>query len=97
MGPGSAGSRVGEQAALTQDRHDALGDVVGLLEVRIAGEDELDEAVPVIVGDAVGDLRMAADEGRARSPRTRPTPAHRLGAAISSWSVRPPCRATIRC
>src|SRR3954463_3839821 len=51
-----------EQAALAQDREHALADAVGLLQVRIAGEDELVDARLVVLGDAIGDLLVAAHQ-----------------------------------
>ena len=45
-----------------QHRQDALAEPVRLLEVRVAGEDELVEAEVVVLGDAVGDLVVAADQ-----------------------------------
>ena len=59
------------------DRHHALADPVGLLEVRIAGEDELVDAELVVLGDPVGDLLVAADQrgagAAADEPDARPT------------------------
>jgi hypothetical protein len=43
--------------------------VVGLLQVRIAAEDELLEPVVVVLGDPVGDLLVGAPQLAGRRPR----------------------------
>ena len=45
----------------------ALGEVVGLLQVRLAGQDEVVDAERVVLLDPVGDLGVAADQGGARA------------------------------
>ncbi len=51
-----------EQAAFAQDRHHALAEPEELLEVRIAGENELVDPDLRILGDPVGDVGVAAHE-----------------------------------
>ena len=97
VGLAGAAGQLGEQAAAAQLGHHALAEPVGLLEVRVAGEDELVEAELVVL------LRCGR---RPRSwlptsavpapPRTSPMPAHRFGAMTRSSRV-PPCSETIRC
>ena len=79
-----------------QQREHQLGEAVALLQMRVAGEDEgVDAELQYSC------MRAATVSGSPTSavpapPRTRPTPAHRLG-LISSWSRRPPCSAAMRC
>src|SRR3984885_13590513 len=56
-----------EQAPLPQHRHHALAELIGLLDVGIAGQDELGYAQLVVLRDAIGNLRVAADERRSGS------------------------------
>ena len=74
-----------------QQREHQFGEAVAFLQMRVAGQDEgLDARAP-----CTRCMRAATVSGSPTSavpapPRTRPTPAHRLG-LISSWSRRPPC------
>ena len=45
----------------------ALGRLICLFQVRVAGQDELVDAEPVVLGDAIGHLLVAADQCRARA------------------------------
>ena len=63
---------VRQQAPGPQDWHDALTHLVGLLQVRIAGEDELVDSELVILGDPIGDLVVAADQGGAGAAADQP-------------------------
>src|SRR5436305_13123136 len=57
----------GHQSAAAQHRDQALTCLVGLFQVRVAGQDEFIDAEPVVLGDAFGHLVVAADQGRART------------------------------
>ena len=48
----------------TQQRHDALTEPVRLLDVRVAGQDELVDPRPVVLLEPVRDLLVAADQRR---------------------------------
>src|SRR6202035_4112491 len=52
-------------AAPLEDRQHALTEPVCLLQVRVAGEDELGDAGLGVLLDEVGDLLVAADQGGA--------------------------------
>lgn len=52
---------------------------VRLLHMRVSGHDELGDAMVHVLLDEAGDLLVAVGQAGARAPRTRPTPAHRLG------------------
>jgi hypothetical protein len=52
------------QAPGLQDGQHALAEPVGLFQVRVPGQDELGEAEPGVLLDPVGDLGVAADQGR---------------------------------
>ncbi|GDY57808.1 hypothetical protein SVIO_084310 [Streptomyces violaceusniger] len=58
---------VGPQALAAQQGQDALAEPVRLLQVRIAGQDELVDAEAVVFGDPLGHLGVAAHQGRARA------------------------------
>src|ERR1035441_7561779 len=64
--------RVGPQAARAQDRQDALAEPVRLLQVRVAGQDELGQAEPCVLLDPVGDLGVAADQRRPGAAAEQP-------------------------
>ena len=66
-----------------QDRHHALAEPVGLLEVRVAGEDELVEAEVVVLDDAVGHLVVASRRARCRRRRAP----GRCPAQTFGWTV----------
>src|SRR5580693_6911820 len=53
------------EAAALEDRQHALAEPVCLLQMRIAGEDELGDAGAGVLLDQVGDLLVAADQGGA--------------------------------
>ncbi len=76
------------QAAPAQLGQRALAHPVGLLEVRVAGEHELGDARGRGTRRSGRRPRVAPDERRARPPRTRPTPAQRLGETSRSAAVR---------
>ena len=57
--------RVLPHAAGGQDRQHALAEPVRLLQVRVPGQDELVDAQLRVLLDPVGDLGVAADQGRA--------------------------------
>src|ERR1039458_10600631 len=61
--PGVCSSDLADQPALAQHGHDALAERVGLLDVGVAGEDELADPELVVLGHQVGDLLVAADHG----------------------------------
>src|SRR3954453_18777447 len=56
------GVELGEDTPGPKHRHDAFAEPVRLLEVRIAGEDELVEAEFLVLANPVGDLVEGADE-----------------------------------
>src|SRR5438067_2503209 len=62
-GGGGQGGVVVEQTAPSQPRQDPFAEPVGLFKVGLAGEDEVVEAELVVLGDAVADLVVAADQG----------------------------------
>lgn len=54
-------------ATSAQDGQHALAEPVGLLQVRVPGQDELGDAERGVLFYPVGDLGVAADQGRARA------------------------------
>src|SRR6478752_1931126 len=66
-------------AFVLQQRQYAFGEPVRLLQVRVAGEDELVEADRVVLVDQVRHLFVAADEGGARSPANKPDARPQIG------------------
>ena len=66
------------EAAPLEDRQHALAEPVCLLQVRVAGEDELGDAGLGVLLDEVGDLLVAADQGGA------------CAAAGAAGAIRPP-------
>src|ERR1044072_9046022 len=73
---GRPGVELGEDALGAQDRHDALAERVRLLEVGLAGEDELVEAEALVLEHPLRDLLEGADErgpdAAAHEPDARP-------------------------
>ena len=61
-GRDGTGGGPGEQPGLAQPRDHALAEPVRLLEVGLARQDEVVEAELVVLGDALGDLVVAADQ-----------------------------------
>ena len=80
-----------------QQREHQFGEAVGFLQMRIAGQDEgVDAEVLIFLACAPRPFRGSPTSAVPAPPRTRPTPAQRLG-LISSLSRRPPCSAAMRC
>ncbi len=67
-----------------QQRKHQLGETIAFFQMRIAGEDETIDAKRHVFTHARGHLVRITDQRGAAPPRTRPTPAHRLG-LISSF------------
>src|SRR5258708_28841060 len=61
-------------AAAAELRQDALAEPVRLLQVRVAGENELRDAKARVLLDAVGDLGVAADQGGSSAAADKPDP-----------------------
>ena len=64
-GASLGGAGLAPEAAAFEDGQHALAEPVGLLQVRVAGEDELGDADARVLLDQVRDLLVAADQGRA--------------------------------
>src|SRR5690348_16572342 len=62
-----------------EQRQDLLADPPGLLEVWIAGEDELVEAEGGVLRDALGHLLVAADQSRRRALADQPDAGPQVG------------------
>ena len=79
----------------TQRGDDALADAVGLLQVGIAREDELVDPELVVLGDAVGDLLVAADQRGAGAAADEADPGPQVGGDLQRVG-RPPWSSVIR-
>ena len=86
--PGPAPRRPPRAARASAARQQALAGAIGLLQVRIAREDELADAERVVLLDAVGDLGVAADERRARAAAHEADARPQVGGDLEL--VRPP-------
>jgi hypothetical protein len=63
--------------------------------VRVTGQDEFVDAEFVVLSDPLGNLLVAADQGRARAAPDEADARPQVG-ETSRVSVRPPCSAVIR-
>ena len=59
---GPARGFVAEQSPFGEERADPFAEDVGLLEVRVAGQDEVVQAQRGVLGDPVGDLLVRTDQ-----------------------------------
>jgi len=81
------GGRRSPQAPPAQDRQDALGEPVRLLDVRVPGEDELGDPQPVVLLDPVGDLGVAADQRGTGAAADQSEPGPQVGVHLEAVAV----------
>ena len=87
-----------DQAASGEGGYDALGELPRLLEVRVAGEDEVVDAEVGVLADPLGDLFVRADQRGAGAAAHEADARPQVGCHLSERRSRdlPRCRSSIR-